>query len=147
MDPDILMKIGAIYIAGITGLYKGIPVGLALKAHPLIIAGFTALGCNTTVLVLYFSGNSFKEWVIDRMGREKFEKRKGKFSHLMDRYGTVGLGLIASGILGPILAVLIGLAIVRDTQRLLVFLLIGMVIWSAVLTAVGVLGIELISHS
>jgi hypothetical protein len=141
---EILLQISAIYVAGITGLYKGIPVGLALNAHPVLIAGFTALGCNTTVLFLFFAGEPVRNWIISKIGKDKLEKRKGKFTRIMDRYGTIGLGLIVSGILGPITSVLIGLAIVPDTRRLLVFLLIGMVIWSIILTTIGVLGIDII---
>ncbi len=141
---DFLLQIGAIYVAGITGLYKGVPVGIALKAHPVIIATFTALGCNTTVLILHFSGTSFKNWVISKIGKDKLESNTGKFTRIMDRWGIAGLGLIASGILGPILSVLIGLAIVKDNRRLMVYLLTGMFLWSAILTAVGVLGIDMV---
>jgi len=141
---EILIQIGAIYLAGITGLYKGVPVGIALQADPLIIAGFTALGNITTVFILFFSGESFKKWLFKKMGEKKLEGKKKKFTHLMDRYGTMGLGLIVSGTLGPIPAVLIGMAVVKDTRRLMIFLVIGIILWSAGLTAVGVLGIDLI---
>jgi len=144
---DILFQIGAIYLAGITGLYKGVPVGIALQAHPVITAGFTALGNITTVFILYFSGESFKKWLYKRMGEERLAKRKEKFTHLMDRYGTMGLGLIVSGTLGPIPAVLIGMVVVKDTRRLMLFLVIGIILWSAVLTAVAILGIDLIKQT
>lgn len=144
---DILIQIGAIYLAGITGLYKGVPVGVALQAHPVIIAGFTALGNITTVFILYFSGESFKKWLYKRMGEERLAKRKRKFTRLMDRYGTMGLGLIVSGTLGPIPAVLIGMAVVKDTRRLMFFLVIGIILWSAVLTAIAEFGIDLIKDT
>ena len=143
---EILIQISAIYMAGITGLYKGVPVGIAFKANPVIIAGFTALGNITTVFILYYSGESFKKWLFKKMGEEKLKKRKEKFTHLMDRYGTVGLGLIVSGTLGPIPAVLIGMAVVKDTQRLMIFLVIGIILWSAALTALAVLGVDLIKQ-
>jgi membrane protein DedA with SNARE-associated domain len=143
---EILIQIGAIYMAGITGLYKGVPVGIAFEANPVIIAGFTALGNITTVFILYYSGESFKKWLFKKMGEEKLKKRKEKFTHLMDRYGTVGLGLIVCGTLGPIPAVLIGMAVVKDTKRLMIFLVIGIILWSAALTAVAVLGVDLIKH-
>jgi membrane protein DedA with SNARE-associated domain len=143
---EILFQIGAIYLAGITGLYKGVPVGVALNAHPVIIAGFTALGNITTVFILYFSGESFKKWLFKKIGEERLERKKEKFTHLMDRYGTVGLGLIVCGTLGPIPAVLIGVAVVKDTRRLMIFLIIGIILWSVGLTAAALLGVDLMRH-
>lgn len=143
---EILIQIGAIYLAGITGLYKGVPVGVALEAHPVITAGFTALGNITTVFILYFSGEPFKKWLFKKIGEDRLERKKEKFTHLMDRYGTVGLGLIVSGTLGPIPAVLIGMAVVKDTRRLMIFLVIGIILWSAALTVVAVLGVDLIKY-
>jgi hypothetical protein len=62
----------------------------------------------------------------------------------MDRYGTIGLGLIVSGTLGPIPAALVGMAIVKDTKRLMIFLIIGIILWSAGLTAIAILGVDVI---
>ena len=140
------LQILAIYVAGITGLYKGIPLGLALGSHPVVIAGFTALGSITSVLIIYFAGESLKKRLFKRMGESRMERNKKRMAHLMDRYGTVGLGLIVSGTLGPIPAALVGMAVVRDTRRLLVYLIIGIVIWSAGLTAIGVFGLDLIGE-
>ncbi len=141
---EILVQIGAIYLAGITGLYKGVPVGVALKANPIITAGFTALGSITTVLIIYYSGESFKKWLFKRMGENRLERKKKKFTHLMDRYGTIGLGLIVSGTLGPIPAVLLGLAVVKNTTRLMVFLVIGIILWSVMLTTLAEFSYHLI---
>jgi hypothetical protein len=142
----LLLQIGAIYLAGITGLYKGVPVGIALQANPFVIAGFTALGSITTVFIIYFSGEPLRKWLFGRIGEGRLEKQKKKFMHIMDRYGTIGLGLIVSGTLGPIPAALIGMVVVKDTTRLLIFLVVGIILWSAGLTAFAVLGYDLIKQ-
>jgi hypothetical protein len=72
----LILQIGAVYLAGITGLYKGVPVGVALNAHPVITAGFTALGSITTVFIIYFSGSSLRNWLFKKMGEERLEKKK-----------------------------------------------------------------------
>ena len=140
----LLLQIVTIYIAGITGLYKGVPVGIALNAHPALIAGLTALGSITTVVVINYSGASFKKWIFGKIGKEKLEKKKGKFTHLMDRYGVIGLGLIASGTIGPIPTILLGLITLKDTSRLMIYLIIGIIVWSIGLTAVAVIGLDAI---
>lgn len=143
---ELILQIGAVYLAGITGLYKGIPVGIALQAHPLVTAGFTALGSITTVLIIYFSGESLRKWLFGRIGESRLERQKKKFTHIMDRYGTIGLGLIVSGTLGPIPAALVGMMVVKDTRRLMIFLILGIILWSAGLTVIAELGFDLIRN-
>jgi hypothetical protein len=138
----LLLQIGSIYIAGITGLYKGVPVGVALNAHPAVIAGCTALGSITTVLVINYSGASFKKWLLNKIGMERLEKKKGKFTHLMDKYGVIGLGLIASGTIGPIPTILLGLITFNNTSKLMTYLIIGIVLWSVALTFLAVVGVD-----
>jgi hypothetical protein len=140
----LIVQIGTIYLAGITGLYKGVPVGIALKAHPTLIAGLTALGSITSVLIINYSGTSFRKWLFGKIGKDNLEKKKGRFTNLMDRYGVIGLGLIASGTIGPIATILLGLITLKETSKLMVYLIIGIVLWSIALTAIAVLGIDAI---
>jgi hypothetical protein len=140
----LLIQIGTIYIAGITGLYKGVPVGIALKAHPILIASMTALGSITAVLIINYSGTSFRKWLLSKIGKDNLEKKKGRFTNLMDRYGVIGLGLIASGTIGPIATILLGLITLKKTSRLMVYLIIGIMLWSIVLTAIAMLGMDAI---
>jgi membrane protein YqaA with SNARE-associated domain len=140
----ILTQIFSIYLAGITGLYKGVPVGFALQASPYITALFTALGSLTTVFVLYFSGAPVKNWIINKYGKKKLEKSKGRISVIMEKYGVIGLGVIATGIIGPIITILLGLMLIKDSKRLLLFLSLGVLIWSAALTIIASFSLELL---
>ena len=57
--------------------------------------------------------------------------------------GVIGLGLLLPGVFGPALGMAIGITIVRDTGRLLIWSLIGNVIWSILMTSVGALGVTI----
>ena len=63
---------------------------------------------------------------------------------LMDRYGVAGVGLIASGLIGPILSTLLGLVLIRKTRKLMFFLIAGVVLWSGLLTLVVSMGLTVI---
>ena len=141
---NTLLRIFSIYLVGITGIWKAIPVGIALKSHPLEIASFTALGSITTVYLLYFFGESVKKWVNKKWSKEKLEKRKGKFSNIMDKYGVIGLGIICPGPFGPITSIVVGLFVVKKTSRLMPYLVIGIIFWSFVLTWFAVSGFKII---
>ncbi|MFP4620584.1 MAG: hypothetical protein ACLFM7_04695 [Bacteroidales bacterium] len=137
------IQILTIFIAGVTGIWKGIPVGFAINAHPLLTVGFTALGSIALVMLLLISGEPIKQWILKRYGLRKMEKKQGKFLRIMDRYGIAGIGLIGSGVIGPLLSTILGLILVHRIKRLIAFLVVGIIIWCSVLTALGVLCFEL----
>lgn len=139
-----MIKYLSIYLVGITGIWKGIPVGIALKANIIETAGFTALGSITTVFVLFYFGDSVKKWVHKKWSKEKLATKEGKFSRIMDKYGIIGLGLISPGPFGPITSIIIGLLIVQQTSRLMPYLIIGIIFWSFALTWLAVSGFNFI---
>jgi uncharacterized membrane protein len=145
MDNTII-KYFTIYLVGITGIWKAIPVGIALKSSLYETACFTALGSITTVIILYYFGEPVKQWAIKKWGKDKMDKRKGKFSAIMDKYGVVGLGLLTPGPFGPITTIIVGLLIVKNTSRLMPYLIAGIIIWSFILTWVASTSIDLLKN-
>ncbi|MGM0530367.1 MAG: hypothetical protein ACQER7_03335 [Bacteroidota bacterium] len=143
---NLWVQITTIFIAGAAGIWKGVPVGLAINAHPLVTAGFTALGSIAVVLFLFFSGQSFKQWIVKRYGKNQLKKKESRFSRLMERYGIAGIGLIGCGVIGPILSTLFGLVLVKKPKRLLVFLIAGIAFWSSLLTILGEMGLLLFKN-
>jgi hypothetical protein len=138
------IQISTIYLAGITGIWKGVPVGFAIQAHPMMTALFTALGSITVVFVLLLAGEPLKKWILSRYSPGKLENKKGRMMRLMDRYGVAGVGLIASGLIGPILSTLLGLVLIRKTRKLMFFLIAGVLLWSSLLTLVVSMGLTMV---
>ena len=141
---NVIVRIISIYLVGITGIWKAIPVGIALKAHPIETASFTALGSITTVILLYYFGESVKKFVTKKWDKKKLESRKGKMTHIMEKYGIAGLGIITPVLFGPITTIIIGLFILKQTSRLMPYLFIGIILWSFFLTWIAISGIDLI---
>jgi membrane protein DedA with SNARE-associated domain len=134
---NLFTQITTIYLAGITGLYKGVPVGFALQSTPFLTALFTALGSVTVVLVIFFSGERFKEWLSKKFTKKSIQKKENLFKSIQNKYGLIGIGLIAPGIIGPIGASILGLMILKNTRLFLIYLIAGIMIWSTALTTVG----------
>ena len=143
---SILIQAVTIYLAGITGLYKGVPVGFAIQASPYITAIFTALGSLTAVFVIYFSGTSIKKWIINKFFKQKIDKKKSRFTSIMERYGVIGLGLFATGIIGPIITIILGLMLVKETKRLMISLSIGIILWSVALTIIASISLDMLKQ-
>ncbi|MEZ5106878.1 MAG: hypothetical protein R2757_20405 [Draconibacterium sp.] len=122
-----------VYIAGATGIWKGVPLGIGLKLNPLYNGLLTGLGTNTTVLILYFAGNSFRQRIFKLYGEKRIEKNKGRFLQFANRYGSWGLGILTPGLLGPFPSLILGLILITDTKKFMVMLITGIFIWSLIL--------------
>lgn len=143
---NTIIKYFTIYIVGITGIWKAIPVGIALKSTLFETGLFTALGSITAVIILYYFGEPVKRWAIKNWGKDKMEKRKGKFGDIMDKYGVVGLGLLTPGPFGPITTIIVGLLLVKNTAKLMPYLIAGIIIWSFILTWVATTSVDLLKN-
>ena len=129
-----IAKYIAVYLAGATGIYKGIPVGIAFGLKPLMTASLVALGAMSSALLVYFSGEPFRKWLLKKYGSKTFEHKKARFAKWMDKYGVPGLGLMVTGLLGPFIALIIGMTLLNDTRKFLLYLLAGILLWSFGLT-------------
>ena len=138
-----VLRVITIYMVGIAGIWKAIPVGIALKSHPVEIASLTSLGSITTVFVLYYFGEVVKTMAQKRWNQEKLERKKGKFSAIFEKYGIAGLGIICPGLFGPITTIIVGLLIVKKTSKLMPFLVAGIILWSFLLTYIASAGFDL----
>lgn len=123
-----------VYLAGATGIYKGIPVGIALGLKPYIIALCVSLGAISSAMLVYFSGEPFRKWLLKKYGSKSFEHKKAKFAKWMDKYGIPGLGLMVTGLLGPFIALIIGITLLDNSRKFLFYLIIGIVLWAFGLT-------------
>ena len=141
---DAFLKAAGLFLAGMTGIVKAIPVGVALSMSIFEIGLYVSLGSIVTVLIIYFSGEPLKRWITKKWSKEKMDKKKGKFSILLERYGVVGVGLLTPGTLGPITSIIIGLILLKDTSNLMPYLVVGIIVWSYLLAWVGVEGFDLV---
>ena len=122
-----------VYLAGATGIWKGIPVGIALGIRPVYNGLFTALGSVSSVLILYFAGDRFRNWILKQYGKKRIEKKKNKFMKFTNRYGALGLGLITTGLLGPFTSLILGFIFIKDIRKFLFYLIAGIFIWAILL--------------
>lgn len=129
-----IAKYVSVYLAGATGIWKGIPLGIAFNLPPWLNASLVALGATTAVLVLYSAGTKFRNWLLKKFSSKSMEHKKEKFKRWMDRYGVMGLGLMVTGLLGHLIALLLGMILVQNTRKFLLYLIAGILIWSFILS-------------
>lgn len=131
-----------IFLTGLLGIWKAIPVGLALQCNATTIIVTTAAGALVAISIIYLLGSKVKEWILNRLNKGKGEKRKGRLTALFDKYGIMGMGILGTLLLGPNMTMAMGMIIVKKEKKLLLWTAIGIIIWTVVLTLIGTYSVE-----
>lgn len=132
---------------GLLELWAAIPLGFTLNLHPVTIGFLSALGSILSAMIIIFFGSSLRNWLIRRF-RSKAGGRGGRMSGIWDKYGIPGLGFLSPLLTGAPLGAAIGISFGAEPRKLFIWMTIGIVFWSFVLTTAAALGLSaFISHS
>ena len=123
------------------GLWEGIPLGFVLRVPPVLNGCVSALGSTTATLLVFLLGERVRTRLV-RPRPERSEQAERVIERVWRRYGIIGFGLLAPCLTGAPIGVALGLFLRAPAGRLLFWLLIGVALWSIVLTAAGVYGSE-----
>jgi hypothetical protein len=126
---------------GILELWAAIPLGFTLKLHPVTIAILSAVGSILSAMIIIFFGSSLRDWLIRRFQR-KAGGRGGRMSGVWDKYGIPGLGFLSPLLAGAPLGAAIGISFGAEPRKLFIWMTIGIIFWSAVLTVAAALGLS-----
>jgi len=139
----MVLHLFILFFVGSLGLWMAIPVGIAYGFEPYIVAPTIILGSSCSTFMVYVFGNMVRKYVQSKRGERYLGRSKAKMHRYLNRYGVIGLGLLLPGIFGPLLGMAIGVTVVSATRRLLIWSLVGNVIWSIILSGIGTLGITI----
>ena len=132
-----------VYVAGMAGIAKAVPVGIALRMPPLSVFLMTVMGAYTSAAAIYTGRRWVGRFLAERTDRGGMRRKSRKIRLLASKYGVAGLGLIGTALVGSNLTVLLGLAVVEKKKALAVWVAAGIALWAAVFTAAGSMGFDL----
>lgn len=135
-----------VFLTGLLGIWKAVPVGFVFGLHPFSVWLFTVLGASLAALVIYFFGNKIRSYIDKRRKPARSQKKQLKVKRLFDKYGPAGLGFLGCLLLGPNMTLLLGLVIVKEPRKLLVWTLAGIFTWTLALCLVAVLSLDLFNQ-
>ncbi|MCI1694226.1 small multi-drug export protein [Aneurinibacillus aneurinilyticus] len=135
---EIWMKIASVIGASILELWMAIPLGFALRLHPVVIAIASAFGSIIAAAVVIFLAKSLRNWLMKRMERKN--KKQGRMGRIWEKYGVIGLGLASPLLTGAPLGAAIGVSFGAKPVTLFIWMVIGIVVWSGILTAAVAMG-------
>jgi membrane protein YqaA with SNARE-associated domain len=137
-------KILIVFLLGLTGIWKAVPAGFLLKIPVILVFSVTVSGATAGVVLVYL----FENWIIDSVVKNR--KRKGLIKkqstakRLFEKYGIAGLALLGTISIGSLITILMGLIFADDRKKLLMWTLVSIVLWSAVLTVVALFSSRLL---
>ena len=137
---DIITSIASVFIVSVIELWLAIPLGLYLNLNSLLIVIISSIGSILSAFLVIFLGECVRRWFIKRRYGDKTPEH-GKIYEIWKRYGVIGLGLLSPLVLGAPLGAAVGIGLGADRNRLLLWMAVGIVIWSIILTAAGLYGV------
>lgn len=108
---------------------SAIPTAAALGAPVWLAAAATWLGYSLGGAIIILLGLPAQEWILRRWNFSLTPNPKKLFWRVLDRYGILGLGLIAPVTIGPQLAALILLALRIKPAKIIASISCGVIPW------------------
>lgn len=141
---EVLIKFITVTGLGIIELWVAIPAGTALKIHPVLNGIASGLGSIIGAVLVIFFGDRLRKWILKKKDKDKDkeEKNKGKIYKIWQKYGVIGLGMLSPLLTGAPLGAALGISLGASPKPLIIWMSIGIVIWSILLTALSTWGFE-----
>ncbi len=127
-----LWKWLTVFALGVAELWAAAPFGALVRLDPLPVFLVATLGTVSGGVAVALLGEGVRRWMVCGRNRERIEKKQGWLVRLWFRHGVVGWGVLAPLLVGSPLGAAIGLLLGAPARRLVLWLSIGGVLWSAV---------------
>lgn len=135
----MIIKFLSIAMISVLELWAAIPAGIALDVHPVLNAIASMTGAIFGVVLVASVGSRLREWLLKKKKRK--DKDKGKIYDVWNKYGVVGLGLLAPILTGALFGTAIGISLGAQKISLVIWMSIGIIIWTIILVTLASLGV------
>lgn len=131
----------AVFLTGILGIWKAIPVGIAFGLNIYETSILTAMGSIISASILFVYGRKVKSYILKKYSKKKLKKQKEKALKITEKFGLMGLAFFGSGAFGPIGCMILALLFYHPDKKFLFFTFIGIIFWSFVLSYLAYSGV------
>jgi uncharacterized membrane protein len=135
----------SVFLLGGFELWIAIPAGLALGLPPIMAGVLSFAGAITGLLIILLAGGKLRRWLLKKHQKPNGKAKPNRIKRIWDRYGVIGLGLLAPITTGVPLGAAIGLAFGASSGRMLLWMSLGAAIWSTIIAwgaAFGIMGLS-----
>jgi len=138
-----LLEIFSVVVLAAVEVLAAIPAGFAFGHHYLLIVAETSIGAILGAIIVIKSGDGIRKWLLKKRKPKEPSPRRERFKKVFDKYGVAGTGLLAPLITGVPLGATLSVAAGADPFKNILWISIGVIIWTVVFTMLGELGIEI----
>ena len=142
------MNIAAlISVFGIAFLYfwASIPAGIAQDLSPVLVVAIASISYACGVGLVVLAGQPVRDWIMKRFGGSSTTNPNSTIRRIWNRYGLIGLALLAPVTVGAQIGAVIGISLNAPPRRLFVLMSLGGLLWGiiiAVLVSLGVAAVQ-----
>ena len=136
-----LESILIIFIASVAELWLGIPMGLVMDVNPIIIAIVAAAGAIVAAVCVALLGDKLRARLLKWKYGDEESLKETRLYNILNKYGVIGLGLLSPLLFGAPLGAAVGIALGARKNVLILWMSIGIIIWSVGLTIAGSMGL------
>jgi uncharacterized membrane protein len=142
------MNIAAlISVFGIAFLYfwASIPAGIAQGLSPILVVATASISYACGVGLVVLAGQPVRDWIMKRFGGKTSANPNSTIRRIWDRYGLIGLALLAPVTTGAQIGAVIGISLNAPPRRLFILMSLGGLLWGmivAVLVSLGVAAVQ-----
>lgn len=130
-----------IFAASMVELWLAIPLGLVMEVNPILIAIISSAGAILSAFFVIILGDNLRTRFLNWKFKDEKALEKSRLYEIWNKYGVIGLGLLSPLLFGAPLGAAVGIALGARKEHLLLWMSIGIIIWSIGLTLAGVMGL------
>jgi hypothetical protein len=151
---QLIGALGAIFGWAFFSFWSAIPAGIALQVAPVVVAATVTLSYASGVALVVVAGVPLRQRIqrrflksdADFLSADSSNNRGLRWAQLAwQRFGLVGLALLAPMTLGSQIGAVIGLALGARPLPLLIAMTLGAGVWALLITAAVVMGVMVVT--
>ncbi len=143
--PDFA-ALASIFGVAFLSLWGSIPAGRALGVPPLIVVITAAVSYSVGAALVVFLGQPVRDWLMKRGGDKILGSENNPVRKVWNRYGVIGLGLLAPLTTGSQIGAAVGMALNARPIHLWAWLTFGGLLWAAIIALVIELGLGVVAQ-
>jgi hypothetical protein len=136
-----LESILIVFAVSFIELWLAIPLGLAMEVNPVIIIIAAASGDILAVICVAFLGENLRSRFLRWKYQDENALKKSRLYEIWNKYGVIGLGLSSPLLFGGPLGAAVGIAMGARKNHLILWMSVGIILWSIGLTLAGLMGL------
>jgi len=143
------MNIAAlISVFGIAFLYfwASIPAGIAQGLSPVLVVAVASISYACGVGIIVLAGQPVRDWIMKRFGGKVSSNPNSAIRRVWDRYGLIGLALLAPVTTGAQIGAVIGISLNAPPRRLFLLMSLGGLLWGVIIAVLVSLGVAVVKH-